>query len=224
MASILLAFAIDAWWAERLERAAEREELSRLYDEFKLNHDRLSIWISEGGIVYQQREAALRLSETLGAALKDGAESVLLPDRQLAAIIRTPTFEARMSVFDGLVQSGRIEIIENRRIVRGITSWEGVLRSANDEEQRGLRFVYDQLFPALATDNDIQHILKLYAIDIRPQNPIPIAPGQVTEIKLTPLLANAAAQRYSQIQVIHSFLSDIRDGAARIMSEIESSI
>jgi hypothetical protein len=40
--SILLAFAIDAWWAERLERIAEREELSRLYDEFASNRERIT--------------------------------------------------------------------------------------------------------------------------------------------------------------------------------------
>lgn len=219
VASILLAFAVDAWWAEKLERIAEREELSRLYDEFKSNHDRLSVWISEDGGINRQREAALRVSETLGAALKDGSETVLLPDWQIAAIIRTPTFEARMSVFEGLVRSGRVEIVENRDIVRAIANWEGRLRSTNDEEQRGLRFVHDQLFPALATNNDIQHILLKGRVD-----PNSIDTSRVTEIHVDPLLANLAAQRYSQVQVILYWLTDIRDEAAQIMSEIEQSI
>jgi hypothetical protein len=159
VASILLAFAIDAWWAEKLERTAEREELSRLYEEFASNYQRLDSWVSEGGVVYQQEEAARIVSETLSAALKDGAETVLLPDRQIAAIIRTPTFEAESSVFDGLVRSGRVEIIENRGVVKAIAQWERLLRSTNDLEQRGDRFVYDQLFPALAANNNIQRIL-----------------------------------------------------------------
>lgn len=217
VASILLAFAVDAWWAERLERAAEREELARLLGEFKLNHDRLSLWVSERGVVYRQREAALNVSETLGAALRDGSETVLLPDRQIAAIIRTPTFEARMSIFDGLVQSGRVEIIQNREIIKAITNWEGRLRSTNDEEQRGLRFVYDQLFPALASNNDIQHIL--VATD-----PRSLDPSQVTGIQVNPLISNLAAQRYAQIQTILYWLTDIRDEAAQIMLEIENSL
>ena len=220
VASILLAFAIDAWWAEKLERTAEREELSRLYDEFKSNHDRLSLWISERGIVYRQREAAVELSKTLGAALKDGSETVSLPDRQIAAIIRTPTFEARMSVFDGLVRSGRVEIIENRGIVKAMADWEGKLRSANDEEQRALRFVSDQLFPALATNNDIQHIIPIW----NQVDPNSVELSRVTEIHVDLLLVNLAAQRKSQIQIIHYWLTNIRDEAAQIMLEIANSI
>ena len=218
VASILLAFAIDAWWAERLERAAEREELSRLYDEFKSNYERLDAWVSERGHVDRQREAALNVSETLSTALKDGLKTVLLSDRQIAEIIRTPTFEARMSVFDGLVRSGRVEIIENRGIVKAMAEWEGRLRSTNDEEQRGLRFVNDQLFPALATHNNIQHII-LIQVD-----PNPVDPSRVTEIHVDPLLANLAAQRYAQIQIIIYWLTDIRDDAAQIMLEIANSI
>jgi len=220
VASILLAFAIDAWWAERLERTAEREELSRLYDEFKSNHDRLSLWVSERGVVYRQREAAGELSKTLGAALKDGSETVSLPDRQIAAIIRTPTFEARMSVFEGLVRSGRIEIIGNRGIVNAMADWEGKLRSTNDEEQRGLRFVNDHLFPALATNNDIQHIIPIF----NQVDPNSVDPSRVTELQVDLLLANLAAQRNSQIQEIHYWLTDIRDEAAQIMLEIANSI
>jgi len=218
VASILLAFAIDAWWAERLERAAEREELSRLYDEFKSNYERLDAWVSEGGHVDRQREAAFNVSETLSTALKDGLETVLLSDRQIAEIIRTPTFEARMSVFNGLIRSGRVEIIENRGIVKAIAEWEGRLRSTNDEEQRGLRFVNDQLFPALAANNNIQHIV-LIQVD-----PNPVDPSRVTEIHVDPLLANLAAQRYAQIQIILYWLRDIRDDAAQIMLEIANSI
>ena len=133
--SILLAFAIDAWWSERLERIAEREALSRLYDEFASNYERLDSWVSDGGTVYRQREAALSVSETLDAALKGGSETVLLPDLQIADIIQTRTFEAETSIFDSLVRSGRIEIIENREIVKAIAQWERTLRSANDQEQ-----------------------------------------------------------------------------------------
>jgi hypothetical protein len=39
VASILLAFAIDAWWAEQQDRRAENEVLNRLHEEFTLNRD-----------------------------------------------------------------------------------------------------------------------------------------------------------------------------------------
>ena len=220
--SILLAFAIDAWWAEKLERVAEREELSRLYDEFASNYERLDSWVSDGGTVYRQREAALSVSETLDAALKGGSETVLLPDLQIADIIQTFTFEAETSVFDSLVRSGRIEIIENREIVKAIAQWERTLRSANDQEQRGDRFVYDHLLPALAANNNIQHILlNQHGDDVQVD---PIDPSGVTEIRVDPLLVNLAAQRYFQIALIHDWLEYIRDSADHVMSEIAKSI
>ena len=39
VASILLAFAVDAWWAERLDRRTELEELNRLEQEFAENDE-----------------------------------------------------------------------------------------------------------------------------------------------------------------------------------------
>ncbi len=219
--SILLAFAIDAWWAEKLERIAEREELSRLYDEFASNYERLDSWVSDGGVVYRQREAALSVSETLDAALKGGSETVLLPDLQIAEIIQSPTFEAEASIFESLVRSGRIEIIENREIVKAIATWERLLRSATDQEQRGDRFVYDQLLPALAANNNIQHILLNQFDEVQV---VPIDPSGVTEIRVDPLLVNLAAQRYFQIALIHDWLEYIRDSADHVMSEIAKSI
>ncbi len=222
LASILLAFAIDAWWAEKLERIAEREELSRLYDEFASNYERLDRWVSDGGSVYRGREAALSVSETLDAALKGGSETVLLPDLQIAEIIQTPTFEAEASIFESLVRSGRIEIIENREIVKAIAQWERTLRSANDQEQRGDRFVYDHLLPALAANNNIQHILLNQRDD--DVQVVPLDPSGVTEIRVDPLLVNLAAQRYFQIALIHDWLEYIRDSADHVMSEIAKSI
>ena len=74
--SILLAFAIDAWWAERLERITEREELSRLYDEFSSNRERLDRWVSVDGFMQRIRTSSLRVSEIMDAAMKGGSETV----------------------------------------------------------------------------------------------------------------------------------------------------
>ena len=44
--SILLAFAIDAWWNEQQERAEEREVLESLYVEFEANREEAAAVIS----------------------------------------------------------------------------------------------------------------------------------------------------------------------------------
>ncbi len=221
LASILLAFAIDAWWAERLERVAEREELSRLHDEFASNYERIDSWVSDGGIIFRAREAALSVSETLDAALKGGSETASLPDLQIAKILQTPTFEAETPIFESLVRSGRIEIIENREIVKAIAAWERILRGSADQEQRGLRFVYEQLLPALAANNNIQHVL---LNQWSPVQVVPIDPSGITKIGVDQLLVNLVAQRYFQIAMIHQSLKELQDSSKQVMSTIAKSI
>ena len=52
--SILLAFAIDAWWAERLERADEEVQLDRIRTEFSTNIERIDAREFEKGILTKE--------------------------------------------------------------------------------------------------------------------------------------------------------------------------
>ena len=211
--SILLAFAIDAWWAERMDRVAEREELLRLYDEFSLNRERLDAWIGEEGLVYRERKSAIRVSDAVDAALKNGSQTVLVHDVDVAAMLQTPTFEANSPVFESLVRSGRMEIIENRAVVNAISTWERELRGASDIEQRGVRFVYDHLVPALS-NNNIRHILlNQFVINSIDQS-------AVTEIRVNVLIVNLSVQRFSQLDQIHRTLTRVRDSADQAMAAI----
>lgn len=219
VASILLAFAIDAWWAERLDRIAEREELLRLYDEFELNRERIDFWVKEGGLVHRERQSALRVSDVLDAASKNGLEKAMIHDADIASLLQTPTFEADTPVFESLVRSGRMEIIENREIVYAISTWERTLRGASEQEQRGVRFVYDHLLPALS-NNGIRHII----LNQRVSAALSIDPEAVTEIRVDPLIVNLSAQRFVQVQQIHGALTGVRDSADQAMTAISDFI
>ncbi len=90
-----------------------------------------------------------------------------------------------------------------------------------DQEQRGLRFVYEQLLPALAANNNIQHVL---LNQWPPVQVVPIDPSGVAEIGVDHLLANLVAQRYLQIAMIHQSLIAVRDSSEQVMSAIAKSI
>jgi hypothetical protein len=220
LVSILLAFAIDAWWAERLERIAEREELSRLYDEFASNRERIDNRVSSGGMMHRPREAALRLSELLDTAIKSGSETILVPDVAIAVLIGTATFEADSPVLDSLIRSGRIEIIENRAVVNAIAVWERSLRNTAEQQQATRRFVVDQLLPVFAANNNIQHVLlnQLAGMQVAP-----LDPNGVTEIRVDPFLVNLVAQRYFWAALVLRSLTATRDSADHVMSVISKS-
>jgi hypothetical protein len=103
VASILLAFSIDAWWQERLEINEEVEQLARLHAEFVSNVERI------GG--YQTRltggqEATKEIFSRIQESRIGGSANLDVQTLLLYRMIDTPTFEPDTPVFDGLVRSG----------------------------------------------------------------------------------------------------------------------
>jgi hypothetical protein len=219
--SILLAFAIDAWWAERLERITEREELSRLYDEFSSNRERLGPWVSVDGFMQRTKASSLRISEIMDAAMKGGSETVSVLDVQIADLVRSATFEAETPVYESLVRSGRIEIVENREIVSAIAKWERSLRNAAEIEQTRRQFVNNQLLPVLAARSNIQHVLMNRFVPIQLE---PLDPNRMTEIHVDPLLVNLVGERSHWEGVALRSLTGVRDTADDVMSVISESL
>jgi len=219
--SILLAFAIDAWWAERLERITEREELSRLYDEFSSNRERLDRWVSVDGFMQRIRTSSLRVSEIMDAAMKGGSETVSVLDVQIADLVRSATFEAESPVYESLVRSGRIEIVEDREIVTAIAKWERSLRNAAEIEQTRRQFVNNQLLPVLAARSNIQHVLMNRFVPIQLE---PLDPNRMTEIHVDPLLVNLVGERSHWEGVALRSLTGVRDTADDVMSVISESL
>jgi hypothetical protein len=214
VASILLAFAIDALWTERLERKVEREELSRLYAEFERNRDRI---LSFGN--YQQRStaASLRLDELMEQAYAGGSEAIALPDTELAELVQAPTYEAEVPVFDGLIRSGRIEIVKNRRIIDALAEWERLIRNASEHELRARRFVDDQLLPALIVRADLRHVLlnQYYRVEI-----VPLDPDGTTIVRVDAEIMGLVAQRYFHTALAVKMLEQARDAADRVLAAI----
>lgn len=216
LVSILLAFAIDAWWAERLERIVEREELSRLYDEFAANRERLDVFVSRENLP-KLNSAALSVYEALDVALKNGAEFALVPDTLIAELGATVTYEAETAVYDGLIRSGRIEIIQDREIVNAMGRWERHLRSVSEVDQNLRRFVDEQLLPALAEDSNIQHILLLQRQEFLKENR---GSEAVTKIGAMPFIVNLVALRHARTTEVIDDMTALRDEADGVMLAI----
>ena len=151
--SILLAFGIDAAWAESRTRAEEREVLLRVMDE-----------LESGGRPGNpgQRRAAVAAAEIVNLieGLSDGAATVEVPDTILYRLMATPTFEPRTPALDGLRQSGRISIVRDAEVRAGIAAWETSVRNASEWELRARAFVDAQIIPALSERGDVGHVFR----------------------------------------------------------------
>ena len=97
--SILLAFAIDAWWDERLERAEENEQLIRLRAEFNTNIERIDERLSFSRMV----ESSSEFFTLIEAGLNQGQPTIDVPTTTLIWFLIAPTFEADTPIFNGLI-------------------------------------------------------------------------------------------------------------------------
>ena len=140
--SILLAFAIDAWWEERLDRQMERGDLESLHTEFIRNRDRMNEMQTAG--TAEAASAALYglLADHLGEDLP-----VDVPNLTIKSARATPTFDAVTPVLDGLIQSGRLENIRDGGVLLAVHNWQRHLQQVQETELDARKLVLEQLIP-----------------------------------------------------------------------------
>ncbi len=126
--SILLAFAIDAWWDERQERAEEKEVLESLYIEFEANRD-------EAAVVISNHERAIQSVATLMDLRQD--EILALPADAVEEMIRflanPRTFDAVRGSVDALTSSGKLGILRDRELREALTTFVNILDDAVED-------------------------------------------------------------------------------------------
>jgi len=142
--SILLAFAIDAWWEERLDRQMERDDLERLHAEFIRNRDRMNEMRTAGRAETASAAMYELLADHLGQDLP-----VDVPNTTLNLVRATPTFDAVTPVLDGLILSGRLENIRDRELLLAVHYWKRHLQQVEETELDARKLVLEQLVPAL---------------------------------------------------------------------------
>jgi hypothetical protein len=125
VASILLAFAIDAWWADRQDRAEEMEILRAIDQDViatqqavRTSHDRQTFVL-----------ANLRaLLDGSAARASEGEESIL--SEHLYTLWITPSISVQMSAYDEIRNSGRLGLIENPVLRRVLAEFDRRLADA----------------------------------------------------------------------------------------------
>jgi hypothetical protein len=154
VASILLAFAIDAWWIERQDRLQESEMLGRLSAEITLNielfkHPQYKIgW-----------QDTVDLFDAVEAALARGDKSIDFPTLSLRRSMFMSSFEANTPIQNAMISSGRLELVENANIVSALADWEANLRNYTELVQRSRLHLDSQYIPAFFGRADIGSVL-----------------------------------------------------------------
>jgi len=130
VASILLAFAIDAWWDEKKERVEEREILQSLLVEFQANRDEVAVVVRvhENALRYAAELVALSDSEILALAEEE-------VERHIRYFAHPRTFDAVRGSVDALTSAGKLGILQDRALREALTTFVNILDDAQEDRE-----------------------------------------------------------------------------------------
>jgi len=142
--SILLAFAIDAWWDGYKERQRERDLLAGLLDDFDASRPGLEARV---GLARRMADGTRLLIELVDR--REGTE-VTVPDSLVLAVLGGPTYEPDTNTLDAAVGSGEVDLISSKELRAELARWRRTLTDTGEDEREVRRITNEQLVPILA--------------------------------------------------------------------------
>ena len=125
--SILLAFAIDAWWAEKKESEVEHVALQALRSDFAASREQMTV-------VRQSLEGA-RLDVARFQSATPAELTEIAPDAIrsiLTGLVKNRTFDPVTATLDALANDGRLGLISDTQLLRQLSKWQKDLDNIED--------------------------------------------------------------------------------------------
>jgi hypothetical protein len=152
VASILLAFALDAWWDSRGQRQDEAQVLESLHSDFRAAGSQLDRYLIIHRATLGSTEEILSAARVAHSA---GDAEVEVATVDLARTLIGPTFDARLGTLDGLLASGGLVILRSEDLRKRLSAWPGLLADAAEEEATSNTLIRSQMDPILWRQMDI---------------------------------------------------------------------
>ncbi len=145
VASILLAFGIEAWWAGSREQAAEVEALEHLRAEFTATAERLA----QTGEVHESiRRSARRLLGMTGPTPPLRLDTLAV-DSLVMDLLRSPTVEPETVTLDALIGAGRLDLLSSQDVRRELAAWSSAMADLAQEEQLAVEQMDQRFLPLI---------------------------------------------------------------------------
>ena len=148
--SILLAFAIDAWWDQRQDRQMEAEILGRLLSDFSANSIEVNSQLSN------RRRLSASASDLLAAvAVANLGDGIAVPTSAVINIVVSPTFDPVTSTMDAAFSSGQAALIRNMEVAESLADWRRIALGLHENELAVRDVVHRLVAPALFERNSV---------------------------------------------------------------------
>ena len=155
VAGVVIGFQVTAWGTERAARADEQALLRGLRAEFADALDDLGAQAEKHARIERDVTAIL---DALARAEQDGASSAAVADTTLAWALVPTTTQFSQGVLDGMLATGRLQIIRDDELREALAEWAGVLADVTEDEVASREIVVAQLEPALWRAMDVRAI------------------------------------------------------------------
>ena len=180
VASILLAFGIQAWWDESQDRAEEQRVLVALLAEFEESGEVLRGALGE----YRQRylEAA-QLLELVAAEASEIEEATF--DQLLRALLTSQTFHLESGAHTALLGSGNMDVIRDEVLRNRLAAWPSYVSEWSEEEDGVFSLVDDVIIPYVSERARLRNVGRPFAPFPDGGAPQPIPVGSIDAVSRT---------------------------------------
>ncbi len=146
MVGIFLALQLNNWNEGRLDRIEEAEILAGLEREFEAYYEDFSFGRDN------RYESIISSLEAILKAIKKGSweSDEITLDFALYHALRSPTSDHGGGVLDAMVQSGRLELVQDKALREKLVKWIWILRGLQDQQQANRKFMIENVFPYLS--------------------------------------------------------------------------
>jgi hypothetical protein len=151
VASILIAFGIDAWWDDRADALQGAAFLAALSEDIEGTRTELE---RVRGLHKGIAESSARImrwgqsNDPLAACQAD-------PD-PYTFLLAHPTMDPPMGALQSILGSGRADLVEDRELLRELTRWAALVNDLEREEARANAHLANEVYPLMRDALDLK--------------------------------------------------------------------
>jgi hypothetical protein len=217
--SILLAFAIDAWWQQRNELKHADALIVSLHADFETSQVHLAQWLA--GNQWMHRSST-ELLENIKNAATD--EEISVRHETIVGSIGAATYDPTSSTLDAMLSSGQINLIEDVHLRNAIAMWQQKLADTQEDEDLVRQIGIRELIPALAEQVRLGRAFEFDRLHATFINPASAESTEQVQIRATTRLEGALGSRVFYSTYIVNGLAEIYDMQENILEMLESQI
>ena len=217
--SILLAFAIDAWWEERGDRQAEIVLLERLQADF------IELSVNLKVVEDDHRGTLAACVDVLEYSVGDTLPVSAIMDRQVGSIFLSGrTFNPGSGAVGSFLAGGDARKIRNQELAHRLMAWPGIFEELQEEEIAIQKGIAERWTPYLASKVNIGPYLATYS------NALAGIPSQVAEpatrntLAVDEIFLNHVLDRFRLQKLAVRDIEPVREAVEEILALIDEDL